>query len=454
MGAVMAPVSARANRLRVAMVALGEIGQCPRMQLHARALAEHGAFVDVVAYTGRITPQWLRSHPHMRLWPLAPPGWSKRHEASRILFTAYSLGRVVRIAWSLLWRLTMRMPRPDVVLLQTPPSIPVMPLGLLAARLRGATTIIDWHNYGYTILGLHLGSRHWAVRLMSRAERLFGRLAARDLCVSKTMARDLATRWRIADPIVLYDRPAEQFHEPTEAERDRAWDALAALVPEDMMRASTKSDQDRPAVLVSPTSWTADEDLPLLLDALEHCDAEIAREETAENQRVFPDILVLITGNGPMRNLHEQRIASLALHRIVIRTAWLSDKDFPAVLGSCDLGICLHTSSSGMDLPMKIAEMRGVNLPVCAYDYGPCLAEMVEAGTTAMLFRDSAALSRQIRALLRGFPSGASRLAAMREALRALPRRSWAAEWDDVAAPLFGLGQRQENESSGEPSKA
>jgi hypothetical protein len=107
-----------------------------------------------------------------------------------------------------------------------------------------------------------------------------------------------------------------------------------------------------------------------------------------------------------------------------------------------------------MDLPMKIAEMQGVNLPVCAYDYGPCLAEMVEAGTTAMLFRDSAALSRQIRALLRGFPSGASRLAAMREALRALPRRSWAAEWDDVAAPLFGLGQRQENESSGEPSKA
>jgi beta-1,4-mannosyltransferase len=435
------------------MVALGEIGQCPRMQLHARALAEHGAFVDVIAYAGAITPKWLRSHRHIRLWPLPPPGWAKRHEASRILFTAYSLVRIARIAWSLVWTLAIRTPRPDVVLLQTPPSIPAMPLGLLAARVRGALTVIDWHNYGHTILGLHLGSGHWAVRLMSRSERAFGRLAARHLCVSQAMGRDLAARCGIPGAVVLYDRPPDRFQEPAQTERRRASDALAGLVPQEVVRAWERGGPDRPALLISPTSWTADEDFTLLLDALEHCDAEIAREEISENRRVFPDILVLITGDGPMRSVHEQRIASLTLHRIVIRTAWLADEDFPAMLGFCDLGICLHTSSSGLDLPMKIAEMQGVNLPVCAYDYGPCLAEMVEAEATTMLFRDSTTLSRQIRALLRGFPSGAARLAAMRKALRALPRRSWAAEWDDVAAPVFGLRQRQENGSGGEPSK-
>ncbi|MEN8176534.1 MAG: glycosyltransferase, partial [Pseudomonadota bacterium] len=138
--------------LRVAIVVLGEIGQSPRMQLHARALAAQGAFVDMIAYAGRLTPDWLRSHPRIRLWPLPAPGWAKRHEAPRALFTAYSLVRLLRVAFSLLWTLTMRTPRPDVVLIQTPPSIPAMPFSLLAARFRGAMTIIDWHNYGYTIL--------------------------------------------------------------------------------------------------------------------------------------------------------------------------------------------------------------------------------------------------------------------------------------------------------------
>jgi beta-1,4-mannosyltransferase len=105
---------------------------------------------------------------------------------------------------------------------------------------------------------------------------------------------------------------------------------------------------------VSSTSWTEDEDFGLLLDALVKLD-----ERIAESKSGLPDVMVIVTGKGPQRAMYEARMAAAPLRHVAIRTAWLAVADYPRLLGAADVGVCLHTSSSGLDLPMKVSHCRG-----------------------------------------------------------------------------------------------
>jgi len=156
---------------------------------------------------------------------------------------------------------------------------------------------------------------------------------------------------------------------------------------------------DRPALVISSTSWTPDEDFQILLDAVIKYDHHA--EHAVKLGKVYPKILFVITGKGPLREYYENKIKQLHLNHTRIMTLWLKAEDYPLLLGSCDLGICLHKSSSGLDLPMKVVDMFGCGVPVCAVGF-KCLGELVKHEENGLIFEDADGLANAMMTLCEG----------------------------------------------------
>lgn len=414
---------------RVAVVVLGDLGRSPRMQYHARALAAAGVSVDLVGESGAALLSDLQRNERVKCHYLARTGRRTAHTG--MLFLILSAWRALRQSAALIWILIVRLRRPDVVLVQTPPAIPTLLLATMAARLRRARLIFDWHNFGFSMLALRLGPTHWAVRLSRWHERRMAAWASAHLCVSRAMRQQLHDNWNV-DAIVLYDEPAEQFTPtPGHMRADFLSRILrpVAFVPFDWI------DARRPAVIVTSTSWTADEDFGLLLDAAARADRILTNNAALAGS--VPDLFVVVTGDGPLRPAFEQRARSLALKRVHLHTVWLVTEDYARLLGSADLGVCMHRSASGVDLPMKIADMFGAGLPVCALNYGPCLSERIDHGRNGLLFASADELAAQWMELFRGFPQPSPLLERLRRGVTTSSSLRWSENWRQQAASCF-----------------
>jgi beta-1,4-mannosyltransferase len=452
---------------RKAMVlVLGDVGRSPRMQYHALSLATAGINVDVVGYAGSACLPALVAHERVTLTLMKP--FNLR--LPRVFFLVYALLKIAVQITQL--ALTLLSRRVDFLIVQNPPAIPTLVVvQLYCFLLPECRLIIDWHNFGYSILALSRGANSVTTRIAYWYERVCGRGAHANLCVTRAMQTHLRDTWHV-DATVLYDRAPEHFRRLTICEQhdfllrlhgDGAFESASdwlSVVDDDSGddagiasargrlertflteryvgehgASSTPSRTarlvaDRPRLIVSSTSWTPDEDFAVLLDAAVQYDA--LATTTALH---LPQLLLVITGKGPQKAMYEARIAALQLTRVRIITAWLHIDDYPLLLGCADMGVCLHTSSSGLDLPMKVVDMFGCGLPVAAIGF-PCLHELVQHGENGMVFHSSAELVQVWLTLFTD--SSAATLDAMRLCIADFQRVRWNDSWVEHALPLF-----------------
>jgi beta-1,4-mannosyltransferase len=76
--------------------------------------------------------------------------------------------------------------------------------------------LVDFHNYGYSILKLSARSA-FVVRLARWYEMRYAKKAHKAFCVSKSMQKDLKDSWGI-DAVVVYDRPNTEVFKPISIE--------------------------------------------------------------------------------------------------------------------------------------------------------------------------------------------------------------------------------------------
>jgi beta-1,4-mannosyltransferase len=289
--------------------------------------------------------------------------------------------------------------------------------------------VIDWHNLGYSQLALRLGRRHVAVRLARWFEMVAARAASAHLCVSRGFARFLTERFKLSNVHVLYDRPAAAFAPLNHTEREQIRQALFSRLE---IRGGAHV-----GFIVSPTSWTADEDFDVIIDAVRDLEDRVRGWEANHPGRRFPDLAILVTGDGHRRAEFERRFAGLPARRVQLRTRWLDPDDYPRIVGAADLGLCLHRSSSGVDIPMKVVDLFGAGVPVCALDYGACLAERVRHGENGLLFSTARQLSDLLFDLFETFPADASLLERLRTGARRAARPTWEEGWTREAQDVL-----------------
>ena len=389
----------------VAVLVVGDLNRSPRMLNHCIALTDSFPNINevsLIGYDGGDIRSDIANNSKIKQYHFFQKINKFLRKLPRILFIFVALLKIILQTISLTWIL-LRIPKFRFLILQNPPGIPSMLICWIICKIRGSKFIIDWHNYGYTILKVN-NRPNFIVNLAYKYEKYIGKKSDLNFCVSRAEKRDLKKQFNI-DAICLPDRPVKGlFKFLNEIEANDLYknypNELYSLIDTHL----EKNQNKKPIVMISSTSWTPDEDFSMLLDAFiktEEMIKESIEDKTKKDiynitEDKIKKILFLITGRGPMRDKFMEKIAEANLKFFDVKSIWLESDDYPKLLSLVDLGVSLHYSSSGIDLPMKVVDMFSGCLPVASVYY-ETINELVQENVNGFLFKNSKDLSKILK---------------------------------------------------------
>lgn len=95
--------------------------------------------------------------------------------------------------------------------------------------------------------------------------------------------------------------------------------------------------RDRPAIVITSTSWTPDEDFDMLIKALRLYERKAKLPDSK-----LPKILMIVTGSGPGRAKYMAMINQARKEEdwksVLCLSLWLEAEDYPRLLGTLKCG--------------------------------------------------------------------------------------------------------------------
>ncbi|KAM9905342.1 hypothetical protein OXX69_007218 [Metschnikowia pulcherrima] len=407
------------TRKTVTILVLGDLGHSPRMCYHALSFANLGFNVNLCGYIETAPPAAVIENVRIDVYPI-----QAIHNRKKLPYLAFALVKVVQQLFQL-FQLLLNFRGNEFFVVQNPPSMPLLAVLIVFIKLftPRSKLVIDWHNLNYSILNLRFKNlQHPLVRLMRLYERFLSRYAWLHITVTHQMKQFLSTEFGVknSDIVTLHDRPGPQFTPISEAKafESKSQHEVFAAVPY----------IENYKVLVTATSFTPDEDFDILLGAL----------KLYHDSAISTPLFVLVTGKGPMKSQFLSRVAELAFsEKVIVKSAWLSAEDYPCILGVADLAVSLHTSSSGIDLPMKIVDFFGVGVPVVTLSF-PAIGELVKDGVNGVVVKESenGAITEELYDSIATALGDKTLLATLKKGAMAESEMRWNENWIKVLAPV------------------
>ena len=438
--------SSQKTPFNVAVLVVGDLNRSPRMLNHCISLSDSFPEINeisLIGYNGGDIRSDISGNQKIKQYYIHQGINRFLRKLPRFLFIFVALIKIITQIFSLTW-LLFRIPKFKFLILQNPPGIPSMLICWIMCKIRGSKFIIDWHNYGYTILKVN-NRPNFLVNLACKYEKYFGKKSDLNFCVSQAEKRDLKKEFGI-DAVCLPDRPVKGlFKFLNEEEANELYkkypNELSSLIDSHL----PENKNNKPIVMISSTSWTPDEDFSILLESfikteemiLEHIEDKEQKAIGNITKDKIKKILFLITGRGPLKDSFMKKVAEAKLKYFDVKSIWLESDDYPKLLSLVDLGISLHYSSSGIDLPMKVVDMFSGCLPVASIYYDT-IVELVEENKNGFLFKNDKDLCKILKNVIIEYSmtGKCEKIEKYRENLnKDLDKNDWVSQWKQRVIP-------------------